>query len=383
MDESFRVVNEHGGNITSAARALGISRTTLQSRVRAMPHRVADVPPRTLDDDMRARQNRKTELDKERRHQEALDRIATLERELNVALQLKDIEQRTTPITIEPPRKPGGGESVAFMIASDWHLEERVQPEKVNGLNTFDLRTCEERATKFFRNGLALVNTQRAGTKINTLVLGLLGDFISGYIHEELVENNELSPVRAVDRAFEIIAGGIEFLLKKGEFKKVIVPCCVGNHSRTTQKMRVATSVENSYEWLLYRFLQRHFQCQKFKAKIEFVLPAGYHTYLTVYGRTIRFHHGDNVNYQGGIGGVTIPLNKAIAAWNKAVKADFDVLGHWHSLQSDRHFIINGSLIGFGPYSLKIKAPFEPPMQSFFLLHPRYGRTVEAPIFLT
>jgi transposase-like protein len=385
IDACVKAVEECGGNIAEAARALGISRSTLQCRVSGKIKRDTIIPkftPRSLDDDVRAREDRRKRLDEERRHQEALERIAVLERELGVLLQLNEVEQRANPISIEMPKSGPTGESTAFLIASDWHLEERVQPEKVNGLNEFNLQIAEQRATRFFRNGLSLVNINRSGTRIDNLVLALLGDFISGYIHEELVENNEVSPIKAVDRAFEIIAGGIDFLAKNGGFKKIVIPCNVGNHSRTTLKMRCSTSIENSYEWLLYRFLQRHVQCHKYKTKIEFVLPAGYHTFINVYGRNIRFHHGDNVKYQGGIGGVTIPLNKAISAWNQAARADFDVLGHWHTLQSDRHFIINGSLIGYGPYSLKIKAPFEPPMQSFFLLHPKYGRTVEAPIFL-
>ena len=35
----------------------------------------------------------------------------------------------------------------------------------------------------------------------------------------------------------------------------------------------------------------------------------------------------------GGVGGITIPLNKAISAWNNQRMADYDILGHYHNLQ--------------------------------------------------
>jgi hypothetical protein len=38
----------------------------------------------------------------------------------------------------------------------------------------------------------------RKGIKIDTLVFAILGDMISGYIHDELVESNHLSPTQAV-----------------------------------------------------------------------------------------------------------------------------------------------------------------------------------------
>jgi len=63
-------------------------------------------------------------------------------------------------------------------------------------------------------------------------------------------------------------------------------------------------------------------------------------------------------------------------------KANLDVLGHWHTRKSDFRYVVNGSLIGFGPYAISIKAEFEEPTQSFFLIHPKHCKTVEAPIFL-
>jgi hypothetical protein len=43
---------------------------------------------------------------------------------------------------------------------------------------------------------------------------------------------------------------------------------------------------------------------------------------------------------------------------------------------------VNGSLIGYNAYALAIKASPEPPVQAFFLIDSRFGKTVVCPVIL-
>ena len=300
------------------------------------------------------------------------------ERKLAAVLGVKDaiVGHTLKHIKVKQSR---GSESTAVLVASDWHLEERVDPKTVDGVNEYNLEVSEARVERFFQNGLSMLEMCRTRGKIDTLVLGLLGDLITGYIHEELAESNYLSPVEATLRAYILTRGGIDFLLREGKLKSLIVPCTVGNHSRTTQKMRVSTSVKNSYEWLLYQFLAMAYKDDE---RVRFEIANGYFVFVDLYSTKLRFHHGDDVRYQGGVGGLSIPLNKAISQWNKMRRVDVDVLGHWHTRLNARDAVCNGSLIGFNPFSIHIKASYEPPSQSFFLVHPDYGKTVEVPIWV-
>jgi hypothetical protein len=116
---------------------------------------------------------------------------------------------------------------------------------------------------------------------------------------------------------------------------------------------------------------------------VEWQIGESYHNIVELYGKTLRFHHGDGLKYQGGIGGLTVPVEKAIASWNKSpIKADLDCFGHWHSQMQNPKFCANGSLIGFNAYAIAIKAAFEPPQQTFFLFDKQRGRTVTTPITL-
>jgi hypothetical protein len=286
------------------------------------------------------------------------------------------IKKQKVIVPIVPEFNDGRNEATAFAIGGDWHVEETVDPKTINGLNEFSLDIAAERIARFFRAIIRLTEIERAGTTIDNLVLALLGDLMTGYIHEELQESNSLSPTETVLFLRKHIIAGLRLLKAEGKFKRIVIPCNVGNHGRTTKKMRHATSCQNSYEWMLYNVLRDDFP------EAEWQIADGYFVYLTVYDRLFRFHHGDNVQYQGGIGGLTIPTEKAIAGWNKARTPYCDVFGHHHSAQQNPRWICNGSLIGYGAYSLAIKAGFEPPQQTYFLLDSKRGRTGTWPIHL-
>ena len=300
--------------------------------------------------------------------------IKDLSEQLDIALAVNRAKLKHIPQITASNRD---GEAAAVVMASDWHVEEVVRPEAVSGLNEYNLEIADARIKKFFGGIHKLTRIERAGIDIKTLVLILGGDFLSGYIHEELEESNELSPTQTIIWLRDRLVSGINSLRSEGGFDRIVIPCVVGNHGRTTKKKRIATSTANSYEWLLYHFLARELP------DCDWHIAEGYHLYLDVFGKILRIHHGDGLRYQGGIGGLTIPLEKAIAAWNKGRVADLDLFGHWHTFQQSQKWLSNGSLIGYSPFAVEIKAPFEPPQQTYFLLDAKRGRTGTWPIFVS
>lgn len=205
---------------------------------------------------------------------------------------------------------------------------------------------------------------------------------VSGYIHEELVEANYLSPTEAIRLAQRMLVRGIDLLLSRGDLKRLVIPCCFGNHGRTTNKRRISTGAKNSFEWLMYHTLADHYRGE---SRVEFIIADGAHVYLDCYGVEVRFTHGDDLRYQGGIGGITIPLRKATDSWDQFKRAGLTVFGHWHVLDNYGAWAVgNGSLIGYNAYALSIKARFEPPQQAFFLIDSERKRKTGAfPIFVT
>lgn len=311
----------------------------------------------------------------EKQVQAQASEIETLQSRVDVFRAL-DQHARTFAI---PKRVSKGHEATAFGILSDIHIEEQIVPEKVNYLNEYNPQIAKRRLSNFFERFVRLTEIQRHGVQIKTCVLAILGDVISGYIHEELTEGNAMSPSKAVVYAYNCILSGIMHIKQYGGFEKIVVVCNTGNHGRTTDKTRVATREENSFEWLMYNFLADKLSNE---TSIEVLISKAYHFYLELYGKKIRMHHGDAVRYAGGVGGIFIPINKAIAQWNKSITADFDVFGHFHTHVDGGNFISNGSVIGYSPYAIKIKAGYEQPSQTFFLYDEKYGKTLTTPLYL-
>lgn len=294
------------------------------------------------------------------------------EERMQVLLSL-DTNTPTAKFQIKPRSRTS--ESVAAVQFTDWHVEETVKSGTVNGLNRFTLDVASRRIEKLVTKILHLLELCRAGTKIDTLVIHLGGDLMTGYIHMDLIESNSLHPVQAVIWLHEKLSSVLRTLLDESGCK-IICVCNSGNHARTTEKKRINMRMENSYEWLLYKILSKQFP------EIDWRISEGYFEWLNVYGAKWRFSHGDDIKYMGGVGGITIPVNKAIAQWNKAMKADLDAFGHWHQSIFMRNYICNGSLIGYSAHSLSIKADFEPPTQNLWLWEKDLGRTGMWPIYL-
>lgn len=308
----------------------------------------------------------------DKKYKSLLGRISKAEKERDAVKSIREV----STFKIRPQSPDGSSEATAVVLASDWHYEEEVRSADVNGLNEFNLEIGRKRIEQFFSATSRMLEVFSRDIKIPHLVLGLLGDFISNDIHDELVEVNQLTPIDATIEVQNLIASGIEYLLKnyKGD---ILVVCHSGNHARTTKKMRNGTGEGHSLEHFMYHALAKYFRGNP---RITFLISPSYHSYVRVYDYTIRFHHGHNIRYQGGIGGVFIPAFKAISQWNKGQSADLDCFGHFHSMRDGGNFLLNGSIVGYNAYALSIKAEYEPPKQVFFLIDRKRGKTVTAPI---
>jgi hypothetical protein len=310
-----------------------------------------------------------------KKYAESLNTIERQERELRDMGALTD---GIDTFSIKPKHGSGTSEATPVILASDWHSEEIVNLAQTSGLNEFNGDICKARVTKFFQSSLRLIKLLNQDVAIYDVVLALLGDFITGHLHEEAAETNGLHPMHAVINAQNLIASGIEFLLANSEYN-FIIPCKVGNHSRTTKKVRFATENGHSLEHLMYVGLAAYF---RHEPRIKFQISDGYHHYLDVYDQTLRFHHGHAINYGGGIGGVFIPAFKAISQWSKGRHADLDLFGHFHQSKDGGNFVCNGSLIGYNSFALSIKADFEEPKQTLLLIDKKRGKTCNWPILV-
>src|SRR5271156_3523874 len=224
------------------------------------------------------------ELDKQRAKQanrqaqiEVLtQRLLRAEKENAVFTELDKLTPQT--IEISPKAKSGVSESAAVMVWSDWHSEETVLPEQVSGKNEFNLEIFHQRFWNLLRGNLAWFRINAAATTIKTVVLALLGDFITGSIHDDLMEGNQLQPAQAIHNVFSYLVKAIDYVLENTpKDVELVIPCHSGNHGRMTQEQRIATEAGNSLEYFMYLMLRDYFQDEK---RLQFNVQPGYHSYV-------------------------------------------------------------------------------------------------------
>lgn len=309
------------------------------------------------------------------RYKAALCQIDRERERADALVQLRGI----TPATL-PPRQASERRHAATMVVllSDWHVEERVDPATCNGLNDFSLEVADIRISELAERLAGLLEHERQVADIDRVVLWLGGDFISGHIHDDTAEMAQLAPLAAIRWAGERLRAFIDSV--SANAAEVIVCTSSGNHGRSTEKLRIGTEMEHSFEQHLYLTMA----AAESRQNVRWQVGTSYLNMLDLDGFKVRFHHGHAIRYQGGIGGITIPTNKAVSAWDAIERADLTCFGHWHQMAWLRaaRYVSNGSLIGHSAYAVRIKAAYEPPCQACVVIdHGRHEVTKAMPIY--
>ncbi len=272
-------------------------------------------------------------------------------------------------------------EATALLMASDWHPGKEIKSESVNGLNELNPEIAEQRINSFFSNSQKLIQSLRSGVAIPNVVLWLGGDMIENHLREENVLTNTMTPTEEILFVQAKICAGLDLLLNDAQTKQITVVCSAGNHGRQTmqRKTPVGGRTETSLEQMLYKSIAREYRNTD---KIKFQITESYFNFLKVYDKTLCFHHGDNVKFGGGIGGIAVPIGKYLAKANLSIRSDKHIIGHFHQRTSLPGCLINGSLCGYDDYAMSLACSYERPMQTLQLIDNKYGFTVNAPIFV-
>jgi len=266
------------------------------------------------------------------------------------------------------------GEATAVLVCNDWHVGAVVDPDTVNGLNEYNCEIAIRRVDRVFEKMNRWMEDERKRAKIDTIIIGLLGDFIDGSIHQETKETNEITPIEQTLLAFDMIADGIAHVIKHSQPKTLVVPCCCGNHGRTTHKKQIHNYAKTSHEWGMYKRLAKHFQQRSNgRTDVQFVLTQSYHNIIPVYGYPIRFHHGDFFKSLGGDGGPATAINRRIGKWNRIerIKSSLDVFGHLHQEIMEKRWVLCPSVLGMDPYAMSQGYDDADIGQEFILLTPK------------
>ena len=274
--------------------------------------------------------------------------------------------------------KRKAGTRYAVALFSDAHIEETVKSASVMGLNEYNVKIAKERIEKYFANLVSCLNTD----KVEYLLFASLGDTISGFIHEELSQSNELTPLEATFEAQNLIYNGLKYICDNTELKRIKFVGIVGNHSRVTNKIQHSNGYKMSYEWLMYKNIQK--QAELEGLPIEFDIPESEMAIEdTSDGKRFLFIHGFQIKGSGNgtVCGIYPSLGRLSLKYGKVYKQDKIYLGHFHSCISIPNAVVNGSIIGYNSYALTNGFAYEEPAQMYELYDTNIGQLLTRQIY--
>ena len=288
-----------------------------------------------------------------------------------------------------PTRKPGSrkrGKASQVMVAplTDTHVGDNVKKEQTVGLNEYDIELFSRRMWGWSNQVLSLAEYRRNICDVDELVVPMLGDMISGDIHDELARTNIDNCMMQMMYGAKIISQALMFLAP--HFEEIRVPCVVGNHGRMTRKI---PSKDRFMDWdyMLYQWVAVFVSEQ---SNIVFEIPKSTSHVSNIANRNILMMHGDSI----GGGGATATILRTVTSLRSVlqyktqliaddeftVSSSFDdvLLGHFHRVDEidigTGSLHICGTMKGGDEFTISRLNVITKPKQIVLYFHPEYGQ---------
>lgn len=326
--------------------------------------------------------NRRKEIDRLRRELAAAGtRIAELESFLDRFASIKPADMRVPRWLRRKAQRSTTKHATPVLMLSDLHLDEVVDLAEMDGLNEYNREIAEQRLRRVIDTTVELLRGYVAGVEFDGIVVALLGDIITGTIHEELADTNEATPTESIVHWVPILASALVRLAD--EFGRVFVAAVDGNHDRTSKRIRSKKRAQSSYAWVIYNWLA---DTLRHDGRITFSITPSPEQIIDVYDTRFLLSHGDSFRSNGGVGGLYPALLKWLLRrkdlYSQTGKGfDYALIGHWHQLLWGRDFVVNGSLKGYDEYAKGGGFGWERPQQALFIVTPENGIVQRMPVF--
>lgn len=384
--EAVRVLAECAGNKSEAARRIGITRASLQSRLRNAEalsntqdgNPVATEPPQAAIQDAVATRRLTDEIARLRAALAETERRAGNAEDIRASV-LGLMDAPLKPRLTIPSRQdvPSGGRTVIAHL-TDVHYGETVSLQEMDGANRYDAAVARARIGRFFSKVASLCTEHWTGEPPEEVVLCLGGDLISGNLHIELIETNAPAVPATVREVGEIIAGGI-VLLRSRIGCPIRVYSVPGNHGRLTLKPQSKGRAAMSLDLLATDFAEA---CVRGAGldDVTFFQTQSPDAYFSTYAWNWLLTHGDAMGSRGGQGFIgpaaTIVRGhrKLVdTAWRSGRAIHYVLTGHLHTTLRTPFGWSGGSVVGYGEYARDLRADPEPARQNMVVVHERRG----------
>jgi hypothetical protein len=262
------------------------------------------------------------------------------------------------------------------LCLSDTHYPEVVSPDETMGL-TYDAEVCARRLERIRDVVVRYKDLREPAYPIRKLSVALLGDMLSGNIHEELEITNQFPVSEALVRLAQLLHTMASSFAE--EFPAVELVFMPGNHPRLTKKPR------HKAKWNNWDYVLGHFVSALSRETYTVQVPKDLVYVHEVCHRRLGLVHGDGVKSASFAGIPWYGMRSRREAIQSLLRhlgqpaIDYLLMGHFHQLLywqgTDCDLIINGAVKGGDEYSIDTRHASTDPVQALLTFHPKYGVT--------
>lgn len=273
-------------------------------------------------------------------------------------------------------RRSSPGAHEFALLFSDTHAGEVVKSEETLGMNEYNWEIMLRRMVRI-RDAIVSYQDHRA-FPVRKLNIWCLGDMLSGSIHDELAQTNELPDEEATIQFGYDCAEWIASFLDI--FEEVHVCGVPGNHPRKNKKPQ-AKQAHNNSDWTAYKLMEMY---HRHTDRLSFNFPrAAFLTTPVAERWRALLMHGDGIrSTMPGVpwGGVVRRVTVLEQQFAKAKQPlDYVCLGHFHTANTldgvGVKTFLNGNVKGLDEYSLKQFGSGRAPSQLLLTFHRDRGWT--------
>lgn len=271
-----------------------------------------------------------------------------------------------------------------ILFTSDFQYGEVVDLAEMDGMNEFNRYIFEQRYALMIDKTIRWCDAIADGWGA-MFPKGIIylrgGDAISGEIHEELRETNDLSAAPACRELVRIERAGIRRLREK--FGHVHVISIPGNHGRSKVKPVHKGYTEHNWESVLSWWLADSLADDK---GVTFEFPKSGFARFEAEGWRFLMLHGDRMGAGGGTGFIGAPapitkghLKQRVLAAELDDPVDFVLTGHLHTSMKLPRGFANGCMPGYNEFARNLGLQPDAAKQWLLLAHKErvYGIELE------
>lgn len=295
-------------------------------------------------------------------------------------MELAPRSYKTSPVQRALSKDSHSTPQSAVLLFSDTHVGKLVRAQQTLGLGNYDFELFLRRLWRLEQSASSILQDHTT-TDVPEIVIPILGDMIDGALQHS-VEAGQLNTLLA--QFYSAGHAMAQFFRNMSRLAPLRIYGTVGNHTRWgNQKKMPSDNRASNLDMFLYLYIQA---LVRDIPDIKFNLDWQPFACFDVQGFPFFCGHGDNL--RGGdkilgipnhsIGRNVSTINQLFSRAGKDTPAYF-CYGHLHRPielpHSKGEVLVNGSFVGIDGFALDQAFNSSYPLQKFFLMHPKFGRS--------